>query len=84
MPMEHIEILTELKRWVVSQGRVRDESQFKLDSNLMEEGYLDSLGLMSLVAYVEGKIGAEISEKQMSFSSFESLQKIYEVFFHQG
>jgi acyl carrier protein len=79
--MKEQEIEQLLKNWVATNGRRGRDDDVDGEELLMEAGVLDSLGMMSLISYVETLLGSEIPDELMSFDNFESIQKIHSVFF---
>lgn len=78
-----------LQDWVITNGRANISRGIGKEDLLMSTGILDSLGMMSLISYVEALLGREIPDELMSFDNFESIQKIQSVFFstesrHEG
>lgn len=69
-----------LKEWVLTHARGERRSLLA-EHLLMKEGYIDSLGMMSLITHVEQLLGHEIPDELMSFDNFESIQKIADIFF---
>ena len=79
--MESETAVQALMTWVASHARGQNREQIQAQDFLMKDGYIDSLGMMSLIAYVESLLGTEIPDDLMSFDNFESVQKIEAVFF---
>jgi len=79
--MDKDTISRNLTDWIFANARGHNKESIREDHMLMEKGYLDSLGVMSLIAYVETLLGHEIPDELMSFENFESMQKIKHVFF---
>jgi acyl carrier protein len=76
--------ILKLRRWVIESSGRADDGGLHPDSNLLEQGYVDSLGLISLILFVENLRGTPISENQMSVQSFISLRQIEKTFFADG
>jgi acyl carrier protein len=76
--------LVKLRQWIIDQGIRRDAAALQPDTNLLKEGYLDSLALMGMIVYVEKLRGEALSEQQMSAQSFASLRNIEQAFFNHG
>lgn len=47
------------------------------DMSLIDEGYIDSTGLISLVAFIEETFNFEVYDHEIIPENFESLNKIY-------
>jgi acyl carrier protein len=70
-----------LRRWVIETAGRTDDGALQPDTDLMQEDYIDSLGLISLILIVEKLRGAPIDEKDMSAKNFVSLCQIQRIFF---
>jgi len=68
----------------VNQELLRDARQ-KVDAAtpLFDDGLIDSLKILQLIAFVELKTGRKIPDREVVMSSFRSVQTIEERFFHQ-
>jgi acyl carrier protein len=76
--------ISKVRRWILEcAGRV-DDGALQAETNLLDEEYIDSLGLISLILFVEKLRGAPISEADMSAQNFFSLRQIEKTFFAAG
>jgi acyl carrier protein len=73
-----------LRQWILESGSRVDDGALQPDTNLFEEDYIDSLGVMSLIVLVEQLRGAPINEKDMSVQNFVSLRQMEKTFFAEG
>lgn len=78
--MDKQHAIQHLMEWVLANAR-GDRQSLRAEHLLMKEGYIDSLGMMSLIAKVEQLLGREIPDELMSFDNFDSVRKIGDVFF---
>ena len=53
-----------------------DKPRVVLEGNLVEEGVVDSLGIMVLISYVEKEFGAEIKPEDVVVENFETVAAI--------
>ncbi len=74
------EAATQIRKWVRDEGR-RTDGDAADDADLMEDGYLDSLGLMSMIGYVEELRGRMMADEEMRMENFTSIKRIVKVFF---
>lgn len=51
------------------------------DTPLFEDGLIDSLNILKLIAFVESRLGREISDREVVMSRFRTLNAIAESFF---
>lgn len=69
-----------LRRWIIESASRTDDGALQPDTNLLEEGYIDSLGLIGLILFVEQLRGAPIVGEQLSAQNFLSLRRIEQTF----
>jgi acyl carrier protein len=56
--------------------RLRLVAQISADTNLLDEGYLDSLLVMAMVVYIEEQFGVAIDSTQISPRTFRSVRSL--------
>lgn len=71
------DIAAKIKGFVESRQRVApDDERFTLDVHLFEAGYVDSIGTVELVAFVEETFEIEFDEDQLFSEEFTSIRGI--------
>jgi len=57
---------------------VKERGRFSLEDNdnLIERGVIDSLGIMKLLAYLEGTFSISISDEELIPDNFETIDAI--------
>jgi acyl carrier protein len=50
--------------------------QLKDDTKIFKEGYLDSMGFMVLIAFIDEAFGVKVSDEDMQEENFESINAI--------
>lgn len=68
-----------IEAFVRSEGQVGDDEPLDRTVELFEAGYLDSLGVLRLVRYVESTFGVTLSEDDLlspDFTTIEGLSRI--------
>ena len=63
-------------REYIAQEFLHDRSPSDLEGDLVEEGVIDSLGIMTLIAYVETQFGARIKPEDVVLENFKSVASI--------
>jgi acyl carrier protein len=53
-----------------------DESQVKNDDSLLEQGIMDSTGVLELVAFVESEFGIAIADDELTPENLDSVARI--------
>jgi acyl carrier protein len=69
-----------LRQWITDVG-AKPGVALGDTNDIVGEGFLDSLGLMSLISYVEELRGRPIEEDELRMENFTCLARIVEVFF---
>ncbi len=70
-----------LRQWVLEEG-MRPGAQGLADGmDLMQEGFIDSLGLMSLISYVEDLRARALTDEEMRMEHFVSIDSIVDALF---
>ena len=72
--------LAKLGQWLAEQGNRMGEVP-PADADLFEAGYIDSLGLIRLILFVETLRGAPVEGDLMRPQNFDSLHRIVQTFF---
>jgi len=71
------EVAEILERFVRAEGRVLDEDpDFNRDVDLFTSGYLDSLGTMHLISYIEREFTVELGDDMLADPSFSTVAGI--------
>ncbi len=58
---------------LVQDGR---EAQFEADDNLIEEGIIDSMGLMQMIQFIEEQTGLRVPDDQVLPENFQTISSI--------
>lgn len=53
-----------------------DDSRFSRDSNLWQDGYLDSIGVVELIGYIEATFGVAVPDETLFDPAFTSVDGI--------
>ena len=76
-PTTHIHIAEKLEAFVRTRFEVdSDDTFFSPDLNLWEEGYVDSAGVVELIAYLEDTHAVEIPRSMLFDPMFTSIDGI--------
>lgn len=73
--MNRSEILTRLLDFVVRSFMV-DEADIELDESLIDQGVIDSFGLVEITAFIEKDFGVLVRESDMTREQFGSMNKM--------
>ncbi|MEM8846116.1 MAG: acyl carrier protein [Bacteroidota bacterium] len=66
----------EVKQFIVQQFGIEEHTTLNVQDNLIENGIIDSMGMMRLIRFVEKKYGIEVAFEEMLPENFESIQNI--------
>lgn len=70
-------VASKLEEFVREAGSVADmDSEFNRQVHLFRTGYLDSLGVESLIVFIESEFGIELSDESLNTSDFSSIDGI--------
>ncbi|XTZ13738.1 acyl carrier protein [Micromonospora echinospora] len=70
-------VTDELERFVRAEGRIEpDDPAFDRGIDLFKGGYLDSLGVVHLVAHIEDRYGIVLTDDELSDPGFVSVDGI--------
>jgi len=53
-----------------------DGFNFADDVSFLDEGIIDSLGIIELVSFVEGQFGISVADRELVPDNFDSVQKL--------
>jgi acyl carrier protein len=70
-------ILEELEKFMVAEVAVdHDKNSLGPDEDLLDQGILDSLGVMKLVIFLEKTFGIEVADEDIVPENFQTLNTI--------
>lgn len=75
------DVKAQLRRWIVDTGTRPDADALTDASDIVGEGFLDSLGLMALISYVEELRERPLEEDELRMENFSCIDRIVEVLF---
>ena len=61
---------------IIAQESGLDAAGLRVSSGLMSAGVLDSFALVSVITFVEERIGGEVPPSDLSFENFDSIAGI--------
>jgi acyl carrier protein len=65
-----------IRKFVIEKFLLGDDGKLKEDSSFMEEGIIDSTGILELVMFVEETYGIKIADEELIPQNMDSLQNI--------
>jgi acyl carrier protein len=68
-------ILAELTEWTADQD---DQSTLDSGTDLIEEGFIDSMGLLVLISFIEREFNVGVDTSEMTKENFQSIDRIKE------
>ena len=77
--MDYNTILETLTEYVRNEFDIGDDPDFGISVNLFDYGYVDSLGAVEIINFVEERFHCEITQKDISKYPMNTLEEIAEV-----
>ncbi|MBI4638154.1 MAG: acyl carrier protein [Candidatus Rokubacteria bacterium] len=78
--MSRAEIARSIERFIRRAFRiVPDDPDFSWDSHLFESGYVDSAGVVELIAFVESTFGVKLEDEHIFSERFTTINGISSV-----
>lgn len=75
--MEDTVELAHIRKFIVEHiprvGQLEDQD----DAQLLEDGLLDSLGILDVVTYLEEEFGISISDEELTPDNFQSIRTMF-------
>jgi len=74
--VEGMDVLETVKAYVVENFLFGDDSRIGPDTEFLENGILDSTGVLELVGFLEEKFGIRVEDNELVPDNMNSLEKI--------
>ena len=74
--VEGMDVLETIKAYVVENFLFGDDSRIGLDTDFIENGILDSTGVLELVGFLEEIFGIRVEDDELVPDNMNSLEKI--------
>jgi 2-hydroxymuconate-semialdehyde hydrolase len=74
--MQSTQIAEQVRRFIVDEFLEGDEEDLDTDSPLLEWGIIDSIGMVSLVGFLENNFSIHIAQSEITPTNFHSLDRI--------
>ncbi len=82
--MEKIEVVKALKKYIFEETNLSDESLIRTDIDLFEEGILDSLMVISLMAFCQEEFNCDFGSNEFREDSLKSIDLLAEFIVSQN
>ncbi len=67
----------EIRKFIVDNFLFgEDDCKLSNDDSFLEQGLIDSTGVLELVAYIEGSYGIEIEDNELAPANLDSVNKL--------
>lgn len=70
------EYIKEIRNFIVEQFLFGEGDTLKEDTSFLEEGIIDSTGVLELVMFLEEKYGVKVEDSELVPENFETLDTI--------
>lgn len=74
-----MEISTKILEFVGEHFDIGDDPDYTADVHLFDEGFVDSLGAVEIIAYVEEEFGIKITQKDITLYPMNTVNEIAKV-----
>ena len=77
MTVELITMQTPVRAYIAQNMLFSDNGfEYSDDASFMEEGIIDSLGILELVMFVEQEFGVKVADEDVTPENFDSVNKL--------
>lgn len=70
------EIKSAIRGFLEEKFPVARRQELKESENLLEGGILDSLGVLDVVAFLEGEFGISIADEELTPENFQNIERL--------
>lgn len=71
-----MDLQARVKQFIVENFYVSDPAELAGDTSLIAGGYVDSTGMLELIAFLEGEFGIKIEDQEMIPGNLETIARI--------
>ena len=75
MPISNKNLLQEVRSYIIKAAHA-DESKIKNSSLFFKEGFIDSMGFIMLITFIEEEFGIKTKDEDLVEENFESINAI--------
>ncbi len=65
-----------VRQFIVENFYVSDPSELADDASLIQGGWVDSTGMLEMIAFLEGEYGIRIADDEMTPENLDSIERI--------
>ncbi len=76
--MKEIEIRQEILSYLISESKISEASSQNISdqTDLIENGIIDSIGILELLVFIEGKFDVELNQLSITAENMRSISSI--------
>ena len=71
-----MDVQERVKKFIVENFYVSDPAELAGETSLVSGGYVDSTGMLELIAFLEGEFGIHIGDQEMVPENLETIARI--------
>lgn len=71
-----MDVQARVKQFIVENFYVSDPAELAPDTSLIAGGYVDSTGMLELIAFIESEFGVRIEDQEMIPENLETISRI--------
>jgi len=72
----HANYVREVRSFIVANYLLGREDGFGNDTSFLEQGIIDSTGILELISHLEGTYGIEVTDDELNPDNLDSVNKI--------
>ncbi len=71
-----MDVQARVKQFIVENFYVSNPEEISPETSLIAGGYVDSTGMLELIAFIEGEFGVRIEDQEMVPENLETIARI--------
>jgi acyl carrier protein len=72
-----MDISKELEKFILAELTIdQDKKSIARDEDLISQGFIDSLGILKLAAFIDEKFGVQVTDLDMVPENFQNLENL--------
>lgn len=77
--MDYQSIVSQLDAYIREHFEIGDDPDYATDVHLFDYGFVDSLGAVEIISYVESAFGCEITQRDITLYPMNTVEEIASV-----
>lgn len=77
MDKNNTEVRTRIRSYLEENFQISASASLQDDTSLLDEGIVDSMGILTLVEFLEGEFGIEVTDDDLVGENFASIDALH-------